>query len=842
MSRITSLFRNLFRRGVVEQQLDDELSAYFDALVEEKTAAGMTEAEARRAVRMELGEVDRVKEAVRDIRTGAALEQLGRDALHGLRILRRNPGFTVVSLVTLALGIGLNTAFFSVVSAVFLRPLPYEDPDNLLYITLVTGSATRAFVPAATYLAWNTDAHAFQSMAAFADHYCDGNLTGAQEPERVNRCVGVTASFFGVLGVTPEVGRSFLREEGQLGGPRALILGHSFWRTRFGADPRIVGTTLTLGGEGYNVVGVMPSRFEYPGGMTPQVLVPLVLPNASAFGAEDLRRVEVIGRLRPGVAIEQARESLSSASHALERAYPASVASWLEGAEPKVLSLRDELVGSTRSILLVLFTAVGSVLLIACANVSNLLLARASARRKEFALRAALGATRFRLARQLLAEAVLLAGIGAMAGILLAFGMTRLVRSIGPESIPQLRHIQIDMPVLAFVAFVTMVTALLCSLAPILLASQKQLLDAVKEGSGTAGPGREGQRIRTSLVVVEFALSLVLLAGAGLLLRSFGRVLNVDPGFDPSNVLTFQVTLTETRYPRLEQRKLFFQGLLERVGRLPGVEAVGATRSLPLHYGFSRQEDVLIGGHAEPCPIIPVVTVSPDYFRTMRIPLKTGRYFTDGDQERTPPVAIVNQAFERRCEAGGGLNGRTIRLADTGAAAKDYLVVGVVGDVRHFGREEETSPAVFTSYLQFPRPALTIAVWTTDSRASGLLDAVRREVRAIDRDQPLYDVATMDQRLAGSLSVRRFDTSLLATFAGVALAMAAIGLYGVTSYWVGQRRREIGLRIALGAERRGVVALVVRQAMVVAARGCARGWSAPFCGRAPFGRSCTTPA
>jgi len=452
----------------------------------------------------------------------------GADLRYCLRRLRTNPGFTSIAVLTLSLGIGVNTAFFSLVNAVLLRSLPYENPDRLVYLTQFAPNVGRDLLPPATYMAWRDGNSVLASIAAYADHRCDGNLAGGGTPERVNRCALVTASYFSVLGVYPAKGRAFLAEEEQPGGPHVLILNDSFWQTHFGGDPSILGKNLTLGSADYVVVGIMPAGFQHPGGMAPMVLAPLVLPRAPDW-SRSIPDLEAIARLRPGVSLDQATTSLRTITQGLESAYPADVVEQLVGAKPRVVALKDKLVGNTATLFMVLAGAVGFVLLIACANVTNLLLARASARRAEIAVRVALGASRMRIAVQLVTEGLFLAAFGAVGGIGLAFLLIHLIQATGPNSIRQLSKIAIDAPVLIFTLLVTAAAGGLSSLAPALVYSQTDLTEATREDSVRAGTSRRGQRIRNALISMELALSLILLLGAGLFLRSLTRVLNIDP-------------------------------------------------------------------------------------------------------------------------------------------------------------------------------------------------------------------------------------------------------------------------------------------------------------------------
>jgi predicted permease len=826
-TRIWRALLDLIQRDRAERDMDEELRSHLDRQIEHNVAQGLSPEEARYAALRLFGGIEQVKEQCRDMRGLNFIESVARDLQYGLRQLRRNPGFTAVAVITLALGIGANTAIFSVVNTVLLRPLPYKDPGRLVMIG-ERGTFSRGLgaVVGPDFVAWQDHNHVFQSLGAFWG-LGGGNLTGPGEPVHV-RVTGVTVGFFPMLGVRPILGRTFTADEGEQGQNHVALLSESFWRTKFGGSPKVLGETIHLDNKPYIVVGVMPGDVRYPGKdlWTPIALnTALFAPRAPDFQSGPLALVGVLGRLKPGVTRSRAESELSLIMHRMDHVYGPGAVRFRAQERVGIIPLHEAFVTNVRSLLLILLGAVAFVLLIACANVANLLLSRAASRGKEIAVRAALGAGRARLTRQLLTESLMLAIVGGVLGFVTGFWAVHLLRRLIPPTLPS--EVKLDLQVLGFVVGIGLIAVVLFGLVPAVIASRFDLSEALGTGGLHTGSGARAHWLRSILVVTELGLSLVLLIGAGLLARTFLRLMNVPLGFNPHHLLTVHVERPLTNGLNTPSQVPFFYEVLTRLRALPGVQEAGATTHTPVS-PFEDLEDgfTIQGGSAfRPHESIGDTSISPGYFRTMEIQLLKGRFFDTHDAGGTPGVVIMNETLAREAFKGSDPVGQ--RISFNAPKGPWLSVVGVVAETRNYVLEQQPQPELFSSYPQSPLPFATF-VLRTKGNPLALAREVRKTIESVDKNQAVSQVQTMDEVIASSVAPQRFRMLLLGLFALLALMLAAVGMYGVMSYSVSQRTHEIGVRMALGARTTDVLRQVLSQGMILALVGVAIGVVAAF--------------
>ncbi|HKP85996.1 MAG TPA: ABC transporter permease [Blastocatellia bacterium] len=754
------------------------------------------------------------------------MNSLTQDIRFSFRMLLKRPGFTVIVVLALALGIGANTAIFTVINAVLLRPLPYKNPDRLVWLRETCPGADIKDEPASppNFMDWKAQGQSFDEMGAFVSTML--TLTSSGEPERIPAAY-VTDGFFSVIGAEAAAGRTFTPEEDKPGGDRVVVISHGLFERRFGSDPNIVGSAITINGNPYTVVGVMPRDFKNPkpnDRNPPDVWAPLAVSYYDQHRRGDY--LSVIARLKPGVSVEQARAEMAAITGRLEQQYPDTNTGW--GAT--VTALHERFVGDVRPALIFLLGAVCFLLLIACANVANLLLARSTARQKEIAIRTALGARRGRIVQQLLTESVLLSLAGGVLGLLLAFWGVEVLTSLGAGSIPRLSEISVDGRVFGFTLSISLFTGIIFGLLPALQASNPNLNETLKEGGRSSIEGARSGNLRGTLAAIEIALALMLLIGAGLMVRSFVRLQNVDAGFNPKRVLTAGLFLPASKYKEGPQVTAFYNELLGRVEALPGVESAGAIDSLPLS-GSGSVEGFVIEGRLPQQPSDNIAdadyrVVSPDYFRTIGIALLRGRLLTEQDGQNAPWALVINDTMARRYFPDEDPIGKRINMGDP-QKSPWRTIVGVVRDTRDRALGEEPYSQMYAAHTQITRRGLYL-VLRTSSDPMSLVSAIRSQVADMDRELPLSNVRTMEQVLAESIARPRFNMLLITIFAVVAVVLASVGVYGVISYSVSQRTHEIGVRIALGARPGDIFRMVLSQGLKLSLAGVGVGLVAAF--------------
>ena len=813
--------RNIFSRRDTNSDVSAELRAHLDEKVAELVASGMSPREAELAARRQFGNSTLLEERGREVWRWPTLESFLSDFRFAFRMLRKNPGFTAVAILTLALGIGANTAIFSLVNGVLLRPLPYQNPDRLTIVWEKTRDGSHDNVGYATYLDWKAQNKSFEQIAIYSSWQ---PVLQVGEPEQLNG-LRVTSNYFRTIGVRPELGRDFLPEEDVPNANKVVMLSHSLWQRKFNSDPNIVGKAIDMNATQYIVAGVLPAGYQSlmnqdPRGGTVEIWRVLGYDVSQPWACRTCHHLIAVARLRDAVSFTQATAEMDTISAALTKAYPKEY----DDAGVILTPIREQLLGSATAPLYILFGAVSLVLLVACANLGNLLLARATNREREVAVRTALGATRGRVVRQFLVENCVLGLLGAAAGLIPAYWTPKLLAVVGTGDLPRLDQVRLDWRVLAFTAGLALLTGIISGLAPVYRLSKTDVQDSLREGAkGSGGPGN--RRLRGLLIVSEIALSLTLLISAGLLLRSLSRLVSVSPGFDPSNVLSMQTAVLGKRFNDNAVVRQYFSDAVHRLRALPGVQSAAAASEIPLggnmdRYGFHAEGKM----HANPeqDPSAERYCVTPGFLQAMRIPLLRGRDISDLDAPNTPQVLVINETTARRIWPGEDPIGKRVKLG--GVDDPWWTVIGIAGDVHHVGLDATPTMQMYMPHAQWPFPdgQMTFVIRTSGDPLT-IASATQQAIHSLDSTQPISRITPMTDYVGLSMQGRRFALILIDAFAAIALALSVVGIYGVTSYSVAQRTREIGIRVALGAQRTKLLGSLLRQEMLLVMIGVVAG-------------------